>query len=432
MKVLVVGGGGREHALVWKLAQSPAVERVYCAPGNAGIALDATCVDVAANDMAKLADLAQELKIGFTVVGPEAPLVKGIVDHFHERGLAIVGPVAAAARLEGSKVFAKQFMKRYGIPTATAWTAESSNEAWSFLCSFDYPMVIKADGLAAGKGVRICQTNDEAIETIEQYFEKRILGEAGARIVLEECLEGEELSFIVLTDGERVLPLAPTQDHKRVFDNDEGPNTGGMGAYSDDALIPPALHEQIMEKIVRPTIRGMAADGAPYTGFLYFGLMLTKKGPMVLEYNCRMGDPEAQPIVMRMNSDFAESLRAAASPDGLKGVQLEWSNEAAVCVVLAAKGYPGEYETGRTITGLEDAGQIEDVRVFHAGTCPGAGGEFVTAGGRVLGVTARGTNLQAAVGLAYEAAGKIHFEGIHYRKDIGARLLRKLAAKDDI
>lgn len=427
MKVLVIGSGGREHALAWKLAQSPGATKVYCAPGNAGIARDAECISADVTDLAALASLAEKLQADLTVVGPELPLARGIADEFRRRGLRLVGPTKGAAEIEASKAFAKKFMQRHGIPTAFFTVCDTPGDAYSALCSYEYPVVIKADGLAAGKGVLIGNSPDESTAILERLMEKRELGTAGDRVVLEEYLEGEEMSFIVLTDGETILPLAPAQDYKRAYDDDQGPNTGGMGSYSVDALLAPKLRAQILREIVTPTVGGLAAEGRPYQGFLYFGLMLTAEGPRVLEINARMGDPEAQPLLMRLESGLLDVLDRLERRE-LAGVELRWSREAAICVVLASRGYPGQYETGKAISGLEAAEAFPQVKVFHAGTQRLPGG-IVTAGGRVLGVTARGPDLRAAQARAYEAIDKISFEGVHYRRDIGARALQKLGAR---
>ena len=419
MNVLIIGSGGREHALAWKLKQSRRVSKLVCAPGNAGMAELAECVPADVSNIAGLADLAERMQADLTVVGPELPLVAGVADEFARRGLKIIGPTKAAAEIEGSKVFAKQFMERHGIPTAGFTVCADHGDAYVALCAVEWPVVIKADGLAAGKGVRIADDPDQATAIIEALMEKRELGAAGDRVVIEEHLEGQELSFIVLTDGETILPFAPTRDHKRVFDSDQGPNTGGMGAYSDDAIVDATLRQRILEDIVHPTLKGLADEGHPYQGFLYFGLMLTADGPKGLEFNCRMGDPECQPLMVRLESDLAEVLEKLAAGQ-LAGTELAWSPGASVCVVLASGGYPGQYETGKPIAGLDAAAALDNVVVFHAGTRKADGG-FVTAGGRVLGVTARGPDLRAAVARAYAAAGKIKFEGMHYRKDIGTR-----------
>lgn len=417
MRVLVIGGGGREHALVWKLREGE--ETVWCAPGNAGIATEAECVAADAGDVAGLVALGERLKPDLTVVGPEQPLVNGLADEFAKRRWPVLGPTKRAAQLEGSKVFAKEFLRRHGIPTAKMYgTYDSALEAYFALKSLKWPVVIKADGLCAGKGVLVAPDADTAGEFVERLMEKNELGAGGRRVLLEEALEGDELSFIVLTDGERIGVMPPTRDHKLVFDGNRGPNTGGMGAYSSDALVPEALREKIMSTLVEPTIRGLTRDGIGYKGFLYFGLMLTAAGPKVLEFNCRMGDPEAQPIAARMDFDLAEVLADVAARN-LMPEKLRWKRGASVCVVLASGGYPGKFETGKRIEGLEEAAKVPGVKVLHAGT-KRVGDEFVTNGGRVLGVTAWGETLEAALAAAYQAAGTIHFEGVHYRKDIGA------------
>jgi len=416
MKALVIGGGGREHALVWKLRES--AERVWCAPGNGGIAAEAECFAVEAGDVGGLVALAERLKPDLAVVGPELPLVNGLADEFAKREWAVLGPTKRAAQLEGSKIFAKEFLRRHGIPTAKMYGAyDSALEAYFALKSVEWPVVIKADGLCAGKGVLVAPDADTAGEFVERLMEKNELGPGGRRVLLEEALEGDELSFIILTDGERIAVMPPTRDHKRAFDGNRGPNTGGMGAYSCDALVPEALRERIMSTIVEPTIRGLVRDGIRYQGFLYFGLMLTAAGPMVLEFNCRMGDPEAQPIAARMDFNLAQVLSDAACRE-LAPEKLRWKKGASVCVVMASGGYPGKFESGKRIEGLEEAAKVPGVMVLHAGTKRVADG-FVTSGGRVLGVTAWGKTLEAALAAAYQAAGKIHFEGAHYRKDIG-------------
>lgn len=418
MKILVIGGGGREHALVWKLAQSPLNEHIWCVPGNDGIARTAECLSVSLGDLSAVVDLAAKLRPDLTVVGPELPLVAGLADEFAARGLRIVGPRRSAARLEGSKIFAKQFLERHGIPTGSVYGIYSSaDEAHAAIERVNLPFVIKADGPCAGKGVLVTGSRGEAQTFISRLMEERAFGDAGAQVLLEEALEGEELSFIVLTDGEHVLPLAPARDHKRAFDGDQGPNTGGMGAFSVDGIIPPRLEEEIFKKVVRPTIDGIGREGPPYVGFLYCGLMLTADGPKVLEFNCRMGDPECQAIMARMDFDLAETLVAAAEGT-LDRTAPSWNPPASVCVVLASGGYPGHYEKGRPISGLNEAEAGGEAVVFHAGT-RSLDGQFATAGGRVLGVTACGPDLASAAARAYRAAGRIRFDGMHYRKDIG-------------
>jgi phosphoribosylamine--glycine ligase len=419
MKVLLIGGGGREHALAWRLKQSPQVEKIWCTPGNAGIAAEAECVKVDSGDVAGLVALAEKIRPDLTVVGPELPLVNGIADEFVRRKWSIVGPTRPAAQLEGSKIFSKEFLQRHQIPTAEMYGAfESADKAKAALERVTWPVVMKADGLCAGKGVFLAPDKEAAKKFIVSVMEKRELGAGGARILLEETLEGEELSFIILTDGERHATLVPTRDHKRVFDGNEGPNTGGMGAYSSDELLPRELREKIVTQIVEPTLRGLAADGIRYQGFLYIGVMLTSSGPKVLEFNCRLGDPETQAIVARMDFDLAEVLSDVAA-GRLDASKLKWKSGPSACVVLASGGYPGKFEIGNEITGLREADAVRGVKVLHAGTkCDGD--KIVTSGGRVLGVTAAGANLEDALRRVYEVAQKIHFAGVHYRKDIGA------------
>ncbi len=419
LKPLIIGSGGREHALAWKLRKSSSVERVLCVPGSDGIALDAEVVPASLSDIEGIAKLAASLKADYTVVGPELPLVAGLADAFKAHGLRVVGPSQAGARLEGSKIFAKQFLQKYGIPTGPLYGIYNSvGEAYSALCAVDWPVVIKADGPCAGKGVLVTNSPDEATAFIERLMDKREFGEAGTRVLIEEALVGKELSFIVLTDGEHVLPLATSRDHKRALDHDQGPNTGGMGAISFEGMISADLEAEILEKVVRPTLDGMAREGSPYVGFLYCGLMLTSDGPKVLEFNCRMGDPECQAIVARMDFDLAETLEATTEGE-LDRIVPRWRPGASVCLVLASGGYPGPYEAGNVIQGLEVAGGQEDLVVFHAGTRAAEGGGFVTSGGRVLGVTAAGRDLGAAAARAYAAAAQIRFDGVHYRRDIG-------------
>jgi phosphoribosylamine---glycine ligase len=429
MKILVIGGGGREHALVWKLGQGPGVKKLWCAPGNGGIADEAECVAVDGGDVAGLIALAEKVSPDLTVVGPELPLVNGLVDAFAERKWAVVGPEQGAARLEGSKIFAKEFLQRHNIPTAELYGAhDSAGGAYGALCAVDWPVVIKADGLCAGKGVFVAPDPDAATDFIERVMEKNELGAGGKRVMLEEALEGEELSFILLTDGERYAPLVPTRDHKRAFDNNQGPNTGGMGAYSSDELLPADLRRTIEKTIVEPTMKGLAADGIRYQGFLYVGLMLTKSGPKVLEFNCRLGDPEAQAILARVDFDLAEVLADVAGGH-LKPEKLKWKPGASACVVMASGGYPGKFATGKEIHGLADGASVADVKVLHAGT-KRVGDSIVTSGGRVLGVTARGHTLNLALQKAYEAVGKIRFEDMQFRKDIGKTLQQSSAAGD--
>lgn len=424
MRVFVIGGGGREHALAWKLAQSEVFDEVLAAPGNPGIAGCARVLTPASAGPPGLLALAEELGADLTVVGPEAPLVEGIADVFRSRGKLIVGPSQAAARLEGSKVFAKESMRRWGVPTAEFRVACSWEEVRQALDFFGFPVVLKAEGLAAGKGVVIAGNREEAERVAGAMLSGQFVGEAGRRVVIEERLEGEEVSFIVLTDGKRVLPLAPTQDHKAAYDGDQGPNTGGMGAYCDSRILTEAEAREILERVVYPVIEGMRAEGTPFTGFLYAGLMMTREGPKVLEFNVRMGDPEAQPLMHRLESDLGEVLFEVARGE-LRTKRLRWRAEPSVCVVLAAAGYPGTPRKGDVITGIEEA-EAAGAVVFHAGTRLGPRG-LETAGGRVLGVTASGTTLPEAIEHVYAAVSKIHFEGMHYRRDIGAKGLKRWA-----
>jgi phosphoribosylamine--glycine ligase len=429
MKILMLGGGGREHALVWKLNQSPRVEKIWCAPGNGGIAAEAECVAIDAGDVAAIVAFAEKVHPDLTIVGPELPLVNGLTDAFRQRNRAIVGPSQQAAQLEGSKIFSKEFLKRHGIPTAKMYaTYDSPAAVYSALSSVAWPVVIKADGLCAGKGVFLAPDLAAAKDFVERVMEKNELGPGGRRILLEETLEGEELSFIILTDGKRYAPLVPTRDHKRVFDGNHGPNTGGMGAYSSDELLPEDLREAVRSTIVEPTLEGLAADGIRYQGFLYIGLMLTNSGPKVLEFNCRLGDPETQAILARLDFDLVDILNDVAK-ERLDPSKLRWKPGASACVVLTSGGYPGKFENGKGIDGLTAAEKISGVKILHAGTKL-AGDSVVTNGGRVLGVTAAATSLKAALASAYEAASRIHFEGMHYRKDIGAHTTRLKAAGD--
>jgi phosphoribosylamine---glycine ligase len=418
MKVLLIGGGGREHALEWKLKQSPLVTKIWCAPGNAGIAAEAECVNVDSSDVGAIVALAEKIRPDLTVVGPELPLVNGIADAFALRNWAIVGPTRQAAKLEGSKIFSKDFLQRHNIPTAQMYGQfDSADKANAALETVKWPVVMKADGLCAGKGVFLAPDKKAATNFISSVMEKQELGAGGARILLEETLEGEELSFIILTDGQRYAALVPTRDHKRVFDGNEGPNTGGMGAYSSDELLPSVLREKIVAQIVEPTLRGLAADGIRYQGFLYIGVMLPASGPKVLEFNCRLGDPETQAIVARMDFDLAEVL-ADLVAGRLEASKLKWKNGASACVVMTSGGYPGKFDVGKEITGLREADEVAGVKVLHAGT-KRDGDKIVTSGGRVLGITAAGATLDEALGRVYEAAQKIHFVGAHYRKDFG-------------
>jgi phosphoribosylamine--glycine ligase len=424
LRVLLVGGGGREHALAWKLARSPALGQLYAAPGNPGIAALAECVPIAAEAVADLAGFAERTRIDLTVVGPEAPLAAGLADHFAARGLSVFGPTRAAAELESSKVFAKTLFARHGIPTARFGTFDSPAPARALVRELGGRAVVKADGLAGGKGAVVCRETAEADRAIGDMLERRTFGAAGARIVVEELLEGEEVSVFALTDGEAVCPLGAAQDHKAVFDGDRGPNTGGMGAYSPPPALDPSLHARIVETVLRPTVRAMAAEGRPYRGVLYAGLMLTAAGPRVFEYNARFGDPECQVLAVRLADDLLPLCRAVAEGKGLPEA-VAWHPDPAVCVVLASGGYPGRYPTGLPISGLERAAAHPGVAIFHAGTAV-KDGRLVTAGGRVLGVTATAADIPAAIALAYRAVADIRFEGMHFRRDIGHRALARL------
>src|ERR1700691_3462846 len=419
MKVLVLGSGGREHALVWKLRQSPRISKLYCAPGNGGIADEAECLPVDLRNLDSIVGLGQRLRPDLTVVGPELPLTLGVVDEFTRRGWPAFGPTKAAAQLEASKSFAKEFLQRHRIPTAPYAICDSIEQVRSALTHFHLPVVVKADGLAAGKGVVIAPSKEEAAGVAAEMFSGKMVGEAGSRVVLEECLTGDELSFLVLSDGERVAPLVAAQDHKRVGDGDTGLNTGGMGAYSTQSIIDDKMRDWLVHHIARPVVEGMKAEGAEFKGVLYCGLMMTARGPMVLEFNCRFGDPETQPILMRLESDLVDALEASVAGRVSEG-NFKWSSDASVCVVMASGGYPGTFEMGKKIRGLDQAGAVEGVKVFHAGTSK-RDGEFYTTGGRVLGVTARAPELETAVQRAYEACGKISFDGAHYRRDIAGR-----------
>jgi phosphoribosylamine--glycine ligase len=423
MKILVLGSGGREHALVWKLRQSARVSKVYSAPGNGGIADEAECLPVDLKSVDSMVALGQQLQPDVTVVGPELPLMLGVVDEFTRRGWPVFGPTKTAAQLESSKSFAKEFLQRHRIPTAAYAICDSVEEVREALPHFHLPVVVKADGLAAGKGVVIAASKEEAASVAAEMLSGKMVGEAGARVVLEECLKGDELSFLVLSDGERVAPLVAAQDHKRVGEGDAGPNTGGMGAYSTAEIVDDTMRDWLVHHIAKPVIEGMKAEGAEYKGVLYCGLMMTARGPMVLEFNCRFGDPETQPILMRLESDLVDALEASIAGRVSEG-DFKWSKDASVCVVMASGGYPGTFEIGKKIGGLEEAAAIDGVKVFHAGTSK-RDGFFYTAGGRVLGVSARAAELETAVQRAYEACGKIRFDGAHYRRDIAGRALKK-------
>lgn len=424
MKILVVGNGGREHAILWKLNRSPHKPLLYAAPGNAGMAEIATCINVETTEIRDLADFASEERIDLTLVGPEVPLTLGIVDEFEARGLRIFGPRKSAAIIEGSKAFARELMRNYQIPTAHYQIFDDLATAKAYLRHVGAPIVVKADGLTAGRGAIVCLTLEEALRAVTMIMEDRVFGEAGHRVVIEEYLTGEEASFFAFTDGKAVLPMTSSQNHKPIFDNDQGPNTAGMGAYSPAPVVTPEVHEKIMERIMIPAIRGMAAEGRPYRGVLYAGLMIKDGEPKVLEFNARFGDPEAQPLLVRMVSDLIPILEAVIE-GRLHEVQIAWRPEPAVCVVMASGGYPGHYEKGKIISGLDDAALVPGVVVFHAGTTL-KNGKVVTDEGRVLNVTALGKDIREAIATAYQGVKKIHWEGVHYRTDIGRKALARL------
>ncbi|MFY9398985.1 MAG: phosphoribosylamine--glycine ligase [Desulfomonilia bacterium] len=426
MNVLVVGSGGREHALCWKIGASPLVGEVFCAPGNGGIASDAVCVDIPADDIPALIKFARSNDVGLTVVGPEAPLIAGIVDAFESERLPVFGPTKSAACLEGSKSFAKEMMQRASIPTARFAVFTDLDAARAYISSADFPLVVKADGLAAGKGVIVTSSKDEALEALNEIMVARAFGEAGSRVVIEERLAGEEASFIAICDGEHIVPLASSQDHKPVFDGDRGPNTGGMGAYSPAPVLDEASQGLVMEKILYPLVHAMKLAGITYRGVIYAGLMMTDGGPQVLEFNARMGDPETQPLLMRLKSDLVPLLLETALKGSIRDMELDWDSSPSVCVVMASGGYPGSYEKGKPIGGIDDAEAIPGVKVFHAGTRLEKG-RVLTAGGRVLGVTALGDGLEGTILKAYRAVSCISFEGMHFRRDIGRKALSRLS-----
>lgn len=431
MRVLVIGSGGREHALVWKIAQSKLVDKIFCAPGNGGITDLAECIDIKAEDISALIDFARREKIDLTVVGPEVALSLGIVDEFNKYKLKIFGPLKMAAQLEASKVFAKELMVKYKVPTADFMIFDNADAVKKYIEKTGAPCVVKADGLAAGKGVVVTKSVDEAKQTVTLMMQEKIFGDAGNRVIVEECLEGQEASILVITDSKQVIPLASSQDHKRVFDNDKGANTGGMGAYSPAPVVTNEVFKEILDKVIYRIIEGLVKEGIDYRGVLYAGIMLTKSGPKVLEFNVRFGDPETQAILPRLNSDLLEVMLATSEGKLSKFIKfggLNWDNRACVCVVCASGGYPGEYEKDKEIFGLDEVVGMNDVLVFHSGTkrvhhpssvIP----RFVTNGGRVLGVTGLGSTIKDTIKIAYQAVDKVHFEGMHYRKDIGRKTL---------
>jgi phosphoribosylamine--glycine ligase len=423
MKVFVIGGGGREHALVWKIAQSPLVEKVFCAPGNPGIARQAECVNLAVDDIEGLLAFAQDQGIGLTVVGPELPLTLGLVDRFQAAGQVVFGADRKAAQIEGSKAFCKDLMAKYGIPTAAYGVFDQREAAVAFIEKNGAPIVVKADGLAAGKGVVVARTVAEAVAAVDAAMVDAVFGAAGKRLVIEEFLEGEEASFLAFTDGKRILPLASAQDHKPVFDDDRGPNTGGMGAYSPAPVVTPEIHAKIVAQVLEPTIAGMAAEGCPYRGILYAGVMVRGGEIKVLEFNARFGDPEAQPLLARFKSDLVPVLLACARGD-LAGVSIEWHDQAAVCVVMASGGYPGDFVKGYPIQGIESAEALEDLVVFHAGTTL-KDGQVVNNSGRVLGVTGLGATVADAIARAYSGVARISWRDAHFRRDIGQKALNR-------
>lgn len=431
MKILVIGSGGREHALVWKIAQSKLADKIFCAPGNGGISKQAECIDIKAEDIPGLLDFAKKEKIDLTVVGPEAALASGIVDEFKGYKLNIFGSNKKAAQLEASKVFTKELMAKYGVPTADFKIFDSADEAKKYIEKNGAPCVVKADGLAQGKGVIVAKTTDEAKQAVTAIMQEKVFGDAGSRVIVEDCLQGEEASIIVLTDAREVIPLASSQDHKRAFDNDAGPNTGGMGAYSPAPVVSEELFKNILDNVIYRIIGGLAKEGIDYKGVLYAGIMLTQEGPKVLEFNVRFGDPETQAILPRLKSDLLEAMLAVSNEKLSKVVKtggLHWDNRACVSVVCASGGYPGNYGKGKLISGLEEAEKMPDVVVFHAGTKK-EDGKYFTNGGRVLGVTGLGNNISQAIRTAYQAVDKIHFDGMHYRRDIGNKAQGRLCSQ---
>ena len=424
MRVLMIGGGGREHTLIWKIAQSPLVEKIYCTPGNAGISALAECENMDVEGaLEPMSQFARDNKIDLTLIGPENPLANGVVDHFENLGLKVFGPSRVAAEIEASKVFSKELVNKYGVPTAKSGTFDDPQEAAAYIREVGVPIVVKADGLAKGKGVIVCHKLQEALDAVDAIMVQKEFGDAGNRALVEEYLVGEEASFIAFTDGKTIVPMSSSQDHKPIYDGDRGPNTGGMGAYSPAPVVTDKMHDLIMETVMEPTVKGMAAEGRPYKGVLYAGLMITDGKPKVMEFNARCGDPETQAVIPRLKSDIVPVIQACI--DGtLDKVQLEWIEGPAVCVVMASGGYPVEYEKGKVVSGLEDADAMENVNVFHAGTAK-MGDDIVTNGGRVLGVTALGSDIRDAIDTAYEAVEKISFQKAYYRRDIGHRALER-------
>lgn len=422
MKILVVGSGGREHALAWKIAHSPIQEKIYCAPGNGGIAAVAECVNITADDIKGLVNFAKDKSIDLTIVGPEVPLALGIVDLFKKEGLKIFGPSLKASRLESSKIFAKNVMKKYNVPTAAFKEFNNYEKAFAHVKAVNKAVVIKADGLCAGKGVFVCQSVDEAAQALKSIFKDNVFGAAGQKIIIEECLQGQEASIIVVSDGEHTLTMASSQDHKRIFDEDKGPNTGGMGAYSPAPVVTREVLEVVNRKIINPTIKGMKTEGIPFCGVLYAGVMITEQGPKVLEFNVRFGDPETQTILPRLKTDLLE-IMLKAEEQKLNELELEWDERACVCIVVASGGYPGKYEKGKHVKGLKTLENKKDIVVFHAGTKK-HNGEIITSGGRVLGVTGLGKDIQEAINKTYSAVKQISFEKMFYRKDIGKKALK--------
>ena len=422
MKVLVIGSGGREHALVWKITQSPKISQIYCAPGNAGISKLAQCVNINADSIDKLVDFAQEEKIDLTIVGPELPLSNGIVNEFNRKGLRVFGPSKKATEIESSKVFSKYLMKKYNIPTANYEVFQNSEKAFDYIKQQAFPLVIKADGLAAGKGVFIVKDLLQARDALDALMEEKKFGEAGRQVIIEEFLEGEEVSILAFCDGKTIVPMVSSQDHKKIFDNDRGPNTGGMGAYSPVPFYPDEFEKRVLEEILKPTVKGLQSEGREYKGVLYAGLILTKQGPKVLEFNARFGDPETQVILPRLKTDLIDIFNAVIEGT-LHKINIEWKDNAAVCVVMASGGYPGKYQKGKVISGLERLEKMKDIIVFHAGT-KFQYDKIITSGGRVLGITAWDENISKAKERAYKGVKEIYFEDMYYRKDIASKAIK--------